>query len=51
MSEFLICFEAWAISKTLKLDQQWLDRASLGIHLEPISKPIDAVSDNTIIIN
>ena len=31
--EVLIRFEAWA-----KLTQQWLVRAPLGMHLEPINK-------------
>ena len=31
--EFLIRFEAW-----VKLAQQWLLCATLGIHLEPINK-------------
>ena len=34
-SEFVILFEAWT-----KLAQQWLVRASLGIHLEPINKDL-----------
>ena len=34
-SEFVILFEAWT-----KLAQQWLVRAPLGIHLEPINKDL-----------
>ena len=41
ISEFLICFEAWA-----KLAQRWLVCAPLGIHLEPIN--VNAVSDKYI---
>ena len=46
VSEFLICFEAWA-----KLAQHWLAFAPLGRYLEPINKTVNAISDNIIIIN
>ena len=39
-------FEACA-----KLAQQWLVCVPLRIHLEPINKRVNAVSDNIIIIN
>ena len=40
-SEFVIHFEVWA-----KLAQQWLVRAPLEIHLEPINKDLMLLSDN-----
>ena len=43
-TEFLICIEAWAL--------QWLECASLKIHLEPIIKELMLLySDNIIITN